>query len=360
MNGPILGWDVGGANVKAALLRPDRRCEPTVVERPFALWRDPSRLPAVLTEVSERLGGSPSMAVTMTAELADCFDTKRAGVAFVLEAFRTAFPGIEPSVYGLDGRFRSVDAARRRPLMVAAANWRASATMVARTFPDALLVDVGSTTTDLIPIVSGRVAARGKTDPGRLRNGELVYTGMLRTPVCAIVRSVPLGGRRCRVAAELFAIAADVYRWLERIDDDGYTCETPDGRGRGRAEAGARLARMVCADRDLLNPHAITALAEHVARTQVGQIAGAIRQVLRRLGPPGPRLAVLAGQGAFVARAAAEARRLAVHDLANQVGPGAARATPAVAVALLLAETADAGNRLQAHEDSTVRREPSA
>ena len=126
----------------------------------------------------------------MTAELADCFATKREGVAFVLDAFGTAFPGVSPWVYGVNGQFLSVMEARQRPVAVAAANWRASADLVARTFSDALLIDVGSTTTDIIPILAGRVAVRGRTDPARLRSGELVYTGAVRTPLCAIVRSV--------------------------------------------------------------------------------------------------------------------------------------------------------------------------
>jgi len=342
MKGPILGWDVGGANIKAALVRDDRQSEPKVVERPFPLWREPHRLPAVLVEVADRLGGAPTMAVTMTAELADCFATKREGVAFVLDAFRIAFPKIDPWVYGVDRRFRSADAARQRPLEVAAANWMASATLVARTFPDALFLDVGSTTTDVIPIVAGRVVALGRTDPTRLPAGELVYTGALRTPVCAIVRSVPVGGRQCRVAAEHFAVAADVHLWLGRIEEGDYTCETPDGRGRSRPEAGARLARMVCADLEMLGPVDITAIAERVARAQVSQIASGVRQVMRRLGSACPRVAVLAGQGAFLAQAAAEEVGLATRDLAEDVGSAAARAAPAAAVAYLLAELADA------------------
>ena len=342
MKGPILGWDVGGANVKAARIGGDGQSEPKVLERPFALWREPHRLPAVLAEAADRLGSARIMAVTMTAELADCFASKREGVVFVLDAFRTAFPDVQQWVYGVDGRFRSAEAARRRPYRVAAANWMASATLVARTFPDALFLDVGSTTTDVIPIVAGRVAARGRTDPARLRTGELVYTGALRTPVCAIVRSVPLRGRRCRVAAELFAIVADVHLWRGGIEEGDYTCETPDGRGRGRSEAGARLARMVCADLEMVGPGDITAIAEHVARAQVRQIAGGVRQVMRRLGPAGPRLAVLAGQGAFLARAAADAVGLATRDMAEDVGSAAARAAPAAAVAYLLAQMADA------------------
>jgi hypothetical protein len=218
----------------------------------------------------------------------------------------------------------------------------ASATLVARTFPDALFLDVGSTTTDVIPIVAGHVAVRGRTDPARLRSGELVYTGALRTPVCAIVRWVPLRGRRCRVAAETFAVAADVHRWLGRIEEADYTCETPDGRGRDRPDAGARLARMVCADLEMLRTGDVDAIAAHVAAAQVRQIAGGIRQVMRRLRAECPRQVVLAGHGAFLGRAAGEALGLATHDMADCLGSAAARVAPAAAVAYLLAGSAEA------------------
>ena len=125
MKGRILGWDIGGANIKVALLGDDRESEPRVIERPFALWRNPGSLPAVLADTAESAGGARdirAMALTMTAELADCFASKREGVAFVLDAFRTAFPRIEPWVYGVDGRFRLAEEARQRPLDVAAAN----------------------------------------------------------------------------------------------------------------------------------------------------------------------------------------------------------------------------------------------
>jgi (4-(4-[2-(gamma-L-glutamylamino)ethyl]phenoxymethyl)furan-2-yl)methanamine synthase len=335
MMGPIIGWDVGGANVKAARIE-EGQSEPSVLERPLPLWRELHRLSEVLGEAADSLGPAKIMAVTMTAELADCFATKRQGVAGVLDAFGTAFPDIEPWVYGTDGTFRDAAAARQQPYRVAAANWMASATLAARMFPDALFLDVGSTTTDIIPIVGGHVVARGKTDPARLRSGELVYTGVLRTPVCAVVRSVALRGRRCRVAAEYFACVADVHLWRGRIDESDYTCETPDGRGRTRLEAGARLARMVCADLEMLGSAAITAIADHVARAQVRQIAAGLRQVMRRLGTRCPRVAVVAGQGAFVARDAAQEVGLATRDLADGMGAAAARAAPAAAVAYLL------------------------
>ena len=336
--GAVLGWDVGGANIKVARIHVDDRDPHAVLEHAFPVWRERDRLPSALAELADRVGCAPAMAVTMTAELADCFATKRDGVGFVIGAFTTAFPGSKIWVYGVDGRFRSVDEARDRPYDVAAANWMASATLVARANPDALFLDVGSTTTDIIPILTGRVVAEGCTDTSRLRAGELVYTGCLRTPVCAIVRWVPLGGGRCRVAAEHFAVAADVYRWLGQIDEAAYTCETPDGRGRSRSEAGARLARMVCADLETLGEDDLTAIARHVANAQTGQIADGIRQVKQRFGDRAPRVALLAGSGAFLARAAAEAAGLATRDLAGELGAAGALAAPAVAVAHLLSD----------------------
>jgi (4-(4-[2-(gamma-L-glutamylamino)ethyl]phenoxymethyl)furan-2-yl)methanamine synthase len=333
VSGAILGWDVGGANVKAARIEAPA-AEARTLRRPFALWREPGRLPEVLATLSRELGGAPRHAVTMTAELADCYATKREGVGAVLDAFAAAFPGSSVAVFGVDGRFHTPAEARRRPLRVAAANWMASATLVAETQRDAVLMDVGSTTTDIVPIVGGSVVAHARTDPGRLRSGELVYTGLLRTPVCAIVRSLPRRGRPCRVAAELFAIAADAHLWLGRIGAPEYACETPDGRGRTRRECGARLARMLAADDEMLDAAAIDAIARSVVAAQVRQIASGLRQVTRRAGPfP---VAVLAGQGSRLAHEACEASGLRVFEPASEREAEELRAAPAVAVALLL------------------------
>ncbi|HEY8468079.1 MAG TPA: hydantoinase/oxoprolinase family protein [Longimicrobiales bacterium] len=336
MSGGVLGWDIGGANLKVA--RVVDGAVVAAVEEPFALWREPGRLTEALARLAERVGAGSAMAVTMTAELADCFATKREGVAFVLDALRAAFPGCEPRVYGVDGRFHDPDAARREPLLVAAANWAAAAAFVARQHSDALLIDVGSTTTDIIPIIAGRVAARGRSDPARLMSGELVYTGVLRSPVMSIVQRVPLRGRWCRVAAEHFAIAADVHCWLRHIPPEAYRCETPDGRGVGRREIAARIARVVCADLEMLSPRDITRIARHVARAQRARIVAAIRQVLARLDAAAPSVALAAGAGAFLARDAARAAGLDAIDLAATLEPAVARALPAAAVAWLLAE----------------------
>ena len=330
----IVGWDIGGVNTKVARIVGTDVVASRV--RPFAIERDRDGLAPLLRDLARAAEAKAAdvHAVTMTAELSQVFRSKREGVTFVLDAVDAAFPGACVRVYTVDGRFLSSDVARREPLTVAAANWAATARLVARTHPHCILVDIGSTTTDVIPIVGSDVVARGRTDPERLREGELVYTGALRTPVEAITPVVELDGCPTGVSAEGFAIAADVHLWLGAIAAEDYTCPTPDGRPATRAYAAERLARVVCADRDMLDDAAIDAIAARVADTQADRV-GAALDAVRRL-HPALRLAVVTGLGEFIAVRAARRAGLGVASLAGLLGP-AARHAPAAAVALLCA-----------------------
>ena len=326
-----VGWDIGGANLKIARLGEEglRTC---II--PFEIWRRLDELPQALRAAAQTLwiNDRVPMAVTTTAELADVFRTKREGVRRVLALFREAFPHTPTWVFALDGRFLSVEQAVAEPLLVASANWAAEALWVGQRCREGILVDVGSTTTDILPIVDGRPAVAGRTDPERLQSGELVYTGALRTPICAIVREVPWRGGRCRVCAEHFAIAADAYLWLGKITEAEYTCPTPDGRPVRRPFAAERLARVIGADREMLTDPEVTEIARAVERAQVEQIAEGLRQVVDRLGRMFPVLPT--GIGAFLARTAARMVGLPVHF--PPYGETVLRAGPAAAVAVLL------------------------
>jgi aspartokinase-like uncharacterized kinase len=217
---------------------------------------------------------------------------------------------------------------------VAAANWAATARVVALSHPDALLIDIGTTTADIIPIVGGTVAAIGSTDPDRLASGELVYTGALRTSVEAIASHVPFGNGMAGVSAESFALAGDVHVWRGDLAPADYTVTAPDRRPPTREFAGERLARAICADREMLDDAAVTRIADALAASQDALVAGAIRRVRAR--HPGLHTAVVTGLGAFIAARAARAAGLDVVELSYDLGDAAARCAPAASVALLL------------------------
>src|SRR5574337_930129 len=246
----VIGWDIGGANVKAArLLFADGHAESgRAVRRYFELWNGRARLRPLLQEIYSDLGSADAMVVTMTGELCDAFDDRAEGVAYIIDAVRGVVPGIPLYAVDLEGRLVRLDGEEADLLTIAATNWIAEALVLASRLPDCLMVDVGSTTTDLIPILNGKLAAQGKRDIERLARGELIYTGALLTPVAAIVSQIPVRGIICRIAAEYFAISADVYLALGRLKPEDYTCSTPDGGEKTREGAFERLARVVCED----------------------------------------------------------------------------------------------------------------
>jgi probable H4MPT-linked C1 transfer pathway protein len=201
--------------------------------------------------------------------------------------------------------------------------------------PDALLIDVGSTTADIVPIADGRVAATGHNDLERLLAGELVYSGVLRTNLAAIAPRVPVAGGWCPVSSEYFAISADVHLVLGHLSPDAYDCPTPDGRPATLEFARERIARLVCADVEQLDSEEIDAIAAFLHGEQVRQLEQAARAVHRVLPPDAPIVAV--GSGAFLGSEVAARLGRAVADLPVAWGATGGEVAPAAALAALLA-----------------------
>jgi probable H4MPT-linked C1 transfer pathway protein len=270
----ILGLDIGGANLKAAAT--DKRAESV----PFALWKEPDRLPEVLGQLVERFPEADELAVTMTGELCDCFRTKREGVKRILTAVLNVSRSRPVWVWTTDGSFVHTENARKAHMKVASANWHALATYAGRFVVEgpAVLVDIGSTTTDIIPLADGVPVAHGKTDPERLANGELIYTGMTRTPLCALMG--------CGGAAEFFATTLDVYLLLGRLPEEPGNTDTADKMPATRACAHARMARMLCSDAEIMPESAAVEHAERVAAKQLSLIDYSLKACLTRAREP--------------------------------------------------------------------------
>ena len=341
----VLGFDIGGANTKAALLVVESgkvKCCRVAVEY-FPVWKDPNKLTNVLTALKEKLGVEKldALGVTMTAELSDAYQTKREGVHHILGCVRKAFPNISTLVINTDAELQSIEASLDKPLSVAAANWAATGWLVAQKVKNAVVIDIGSTSTSIIPIINGKVAAFGKTDLDKLSCGELVYTGSLRTNVATIVQSIPIKGGVVGVSSEVFALSGDVHTVLGHISLQDYSSETADGRGKTVPEAMARLARVVCADTEILSQQEILDMAKYVFSKQVQQVAVALGRVYNRvkLLAPGQVSVVVTGFGRdFLARKATQKVGAdCIVDLGDLMQAEAVLATPAFGVALMTA-----------------------
>lgn len=330
-----VGLDIGGANLKAATN------DGEAVDRPFPLWKEPKRLSSELKSLLASFPESDLAAVTMTGELADCFASKAEGVQSIIDAVKAATH--KPSQFwSTGGEFLDAENAASVPRLIAASNWHALATFCGRLVPHgaAILIDVGTTTTDIIPLSDGAVCAEGMTDPERLCSGELVYTGAARTPLCAFGPHVVIDGASRAIAAEFFATTLDVHLLLGHVLEDPRDTNTADGRPVMRANALSRLARMFCADPEEIGEDALLRYAAAIAEQQRLLIAEALQRVVARCERRPTML--LSGSGAFLAKQVLESRpdfsQFDVHRLDELFEQRVSRSACAFAVARLAAE----------------------
>jgi probable H4MPT-linked C1 transfer pathway protein len=301
----MIGIDVGGANLK-------------VVDRDGVhihycpLWEKTPLVP-LLSEY--RTGPDTPAAVVMSGELADCFGNKAEGIAFIVRAVQEVFP--RAVFYGTDAEFHTTAVPQ-----LAAANWLASADYLRTSYPDAVLVDAGSTTTDIIPLPLFP-ELKGLTDLRRLQKGYLIYTGMLRTSIPALLRIVVLDGIPTPLSTEFFAVSADAHLMLGHITAEQYSCDTPDHREKTHTAAMRRLARVVCADLEEIGEAGALRIAEQFWDVQRALVCDKVRKVMAAAGATD---VVTAGIGSSLF-----AQELGGIDLSEELGE-AADALPAFAV----------------------------
>ncbi|MFQ6124847.1 MAG: hydantoinase/oxoprolinase family protein [Candidatus Heimdallarchaeota archaeon] len=335
----VLGLDIGGVNTKYAAVRMKEKSDFEILEVKssyFPFWLEKERFIDVLLKIKEASKDLPldAVGVTMTAELSDCFRTKREGVTWIAQSVENIFPG----AYFLDlaGRAHKIEEVLKSPESFAASNWLTTALFVGKKFPTCLLIDIGSTTTDIVPIRAGIPIPIGKTDLERLCVGELVYTGALRTNVACVVSEIPIRGKTAQVASELFSTSGDVHLILGNITPSEFTCETADGRPATVQFAMERLARLVCADTETLSLEEIERIAAFIYEKQLEQIENGISQVASRLDTSCS--VVVTGIGStFLGVPAAKNHGLHhIIDLSDIVGFEASKTSSAVATAAII------------------------
>lgn len=327
------GYDVGGAHLKVARVEGGRVT--AAAQFPCALWNGLDQLDAALNAAKHLTAGADQHAVTMTGELCELFPSRHDGVIALTRHVADRLGNSTTFYRGLKG-FGTADAAIADTDSVASANFLATAQAIARVRSRMLLIDMGSTTTDIIPCDR----PQGLSDAERLQTGELVYTGFTRTPVPSVTTRGVLAGQWQTLARDTFATMADVRSVLGELPDDIAHDATADGRGHSIEASLARLARGFGRDAELRHLATWQVSAGHIREAQVRTIYDGAVQVLSR---PGLQVdsVVAAGIGAPVAEVIARRLGLPSVTFGELLGADAScrlavtRYAPAVAVALL-------------------------
>ncbi|MEM1526613.1 MAG: hydantoinase/oxoprolinase family protein [Ignisphaera sp.] len=349
-----VGFDIGGANIKAVkVVR--RRDGTTVVEdivrEYMPIWiKGIKGLREKLIEIKRIFkleDKSYFVGVCMTAELSDVFSTKEEGVKKVVDLIEDVFSDASNRLYvDFNANLVKAGEAKTKPITIAAANWAASAWLLERiacnsNIKNILFVDIGSTTTTIIPIVDCRTMVRGRTDPEKLIYGELVYLGTLRTDVSSIVSKVPFKGYYANICRERFSLVGDVHLVLNHIKPEDYTTETANGQGKTFDEAIARLSRVICADKTMVSVAEVKEIARYIYEAQVFKVFEALMQIRSWLASLGLNLddfsIILAGIGKHIALEAAKRAGFSKFiDVDKVLEKPLAGVVPAYATALLV------------------------
>jgi probable H4MPT-linked C1 transfer pathway protein len=291
---------VGGAHVKASVVRGGRLVD--VAQWPCPLWQGLERLDAALALAARRWPqlAQARHAVTMTGEMVDVFPDREEGVRRLARHLQGALGPQPVSFFAGDARWCASDEVASHWSDIASANWLATARHAALALGAGVLVDIGSTTTDLIAFADGGACTHHRSDAQRLASGELVYHGVVRTPLCAFARRIGFRGQSCNVMNEFFATAADVYRLTGELDPAHDQHPAADGAGKDPAATRQRLARMIGRDAREAGEDEWLAFARAWRGAQLEEIGGQLQRVLQaHRVPPGAPL-VSAGCGDFL------------------------------------------------------------
>ena len=312
----VMGWDIGGAHVKAVQVDTDGQIR-QVWHRMAPLWKGLDCFTQAVGEIREEAGRQDFRhAITMTGELADIFPTRAEGVCRIAHCLAQTLPGETLSYFSTGPQF--VSDPKRRPNMIGSMNWYASAQLVAHFVRQGVFVDIGSTTTDLIRIQGNRARVIGFTDAERLASQELLYTGAARTPLMSLAARVEVNGSLCNLAAEHFATTADVYNLLGQLPASLNPFDTADGAGCSELESARRIARMVGRDcEEGADLSEWVRLAQTFADLQQARVLGNLQA---HASGDSPGVLVGAGTGRFVLPPLAARCGLSYQDIDTLLG----------------------------------------
>lgn len=303
MSNVVIGWDIGGAHVKAVMLDTQGRVL-QVSQQACALWKGLDLLEDALQTVLHTWSLKPDLVmhvVTMTGELVDLFENRAQGVRAIADTVRKHLP--QAMFYSASPAHKAsfVISEDGRESGIASMNWHASAQCLAETHAESamLIVDIGSTTSDITVCNAKQVLANGWTDADRMASQGLIYTGVVRTPLMALGPYIEWQKQARHIAAEYFATTADVYRVLEELPSKHDLADTADGQDRSLEASMRRLARMVGHDLEDAHGDHWGSLAQAFRHQQSSILVDAIQSCIKKSAVQ-PQTLIGLGAGSFL------------------------------------------------------------
>jgi uncharacterized hydantoinase/oxoprolinase family protein len=294
----VLGLDVGNAKIKLCFLESDG-----VLDEGSVRWRS-TRLPYSYDRQHDFEVGVPEE-IRKTAELFG-FELDSIDAVVCCSSHAYSYPLLHESVSHL-GSILVDSVGGSRTFLVAAdgaltpaedtqqmsadelsahvlTNYYGSAHLGSRLIRRGLSIDIGTTSTDVIPIVDGRVDPVGLANPSdymrfRYQNYRLSWFGTAWTPLSMIAPEVVTPNGRYQVVAR--GHRSDLIFALDDTADEELVREHAYFPPPDREKALGGLCEFVGLDRRLLPEHEILAVRDFLYEQLVDRVAGLMAAVAR-------------------------------------------------------------------------------
>ena len=299
-----IGLDIGGAHLKACLIKNDvilKLSKAALFKTP--MWESQNALVSTLKEIEKKwvMGEDIQINIAMTAEMTDCFKDRREGVRKILSIIKNTFSCEKLKIYSTNG-LKNLNITFKNYKEIASSNWHATADTLSKIERNCFLIDIGSTTTDIIPIQRGKIlSTTSSTDFSRLQKGELVYLGVCRTSLGSIRRQLLFRSKMTNIIRENFASTADLFRLTKQLNPKYDLYPTFDGQNKTRLATRQRLARIIGLDAHDVTVEELNALAQQIKQIFVSEIIENLKKVKFQYKMSSRTPIIITGSGKFLA-----------------------------------------------------------
>ncbi len=274
-----IGWDIGGAHTKYTVSFESK----DVVECRIIhceLWKSLSKLEDIIENVNFKYKKKFNIInlITMSAEMCDIFCSRKKGVKSILSLFEKR--DFINHIYTKDNEILKLQGFKKYS-SCESTNWMVIADYLKSFDKNIVAIDLGSTTTDLVLIKNHICVNTRYDDYSGLNTGELLYTGVLRTPIYSVTNSIVLNKKTYNIIPENFSTISDIYRLLNIIKNKSDYTNTADGRSKSIKDTLHRISRVFGFDYTADNNDTIIKLSKKIMSMHLDQISYTIKSHIK-------------------------------------------------------------------------------
>ena len=272
----LLGWDIGGANIKVCVFNSDKKII-QMHKKNLNIWNDFSDINFFFNTVLNLYKDYDIKSfITITAESCDNFKDRNEGIISILSECDKNIVG-KKYYYTNKNIYVDYKEAVNDTSKLFSTNWILTSNFLNASNKIDLIIDVGSTTTDII--FKNINIDNNINDYKRLTNKTLLYAGVIRTPLPMLTDEVLYRSNYTSLVREVFATTGDIFNVLGDINFIDHNYVGSDNLQFTLENSLIRLSRVIGLDYDQSDKKNIIEIAYNIKKLFMKKIINNVNYI---------------------------------------------------------------------------------